>query len=89
MLRSIRYTFVVASNCISQLAQEVSGDYMGRIHDDERWILTPKGCFSIALKNHLAIQDDLIDIIWEEFEEIMVSFGYVHEEEVNEAWQNE
>ena len=46
---------------------------------EEVWKLTPKGCFSAALKNHLAIGEDLVDFIWEDFEELMLRQGYVEE----------
>ena len=46
---------------------------------EEKWKLTPKGCFVAALKNHISIDEDLIDFIWEDFEELMLRQGYVEE----------
>ena len=46
---------------------------------EETWMLTPKGCLTVALQNHLMIGDDLIDFIWDDFSSIMERCGYVKE----------
>ena len=48
--------------------------------EEERWTLTPKGCFAAAIANHVCLSDDVIDLIWNDFAEIMSDFGYVKEE---------
>ena len=47
---------------------------------EERWTLTPKGCFAAAIANHVYLSEDVVDLIWDDFAEIMSDFGYVKEE---------
>lgn len=46
---------------------------------EEIWMLTPKECFVSALKNHIYLDDDIIDFIWHDFEILMRKLGYVKE----------
>ena len=48
--------------------------------EEERWTLTPRGCFIAALTNHTYLDEDIIDLIWHDFEELMTRLGYVEEE---------
>lgn len=49
--------------------------------ESERWMLTPKGCFVYALKEHIVLDEDIIDFIWHDFVTLMIERGYVQEEE--------
>lgn len=49
--------------------------------EDERWALAPNGCFSVALNNHIKLDEDIIDFIWKDFTELMQKFGYVENNE--------
>jgi hypothetical protein len=47
--------------------------------EEDRWVLTPKGCFTAALTNHIKLDEDIIDFIWKDFSELMKKHGYVEE----------
>ncbi len=47
--------------------------------EEERWMLTPKGCFVAALTNHIALDEDIVDFIWHDFSALMQKLGYVEE----------
>lgn len=49
--------------------------------EEERWVLTPKGCFIAALTDHISLDEDIIDFIWHDFVDAMTRFGYIQEEE--------
>ena len=49
--------------------------------EEERYVLTPKGCFAAALiVNGIHLSDDVIDAVWTEFEDAMKLNGYVKED---------
>ena len=48
--------------------------------DEKVWMLSPKGCFRVALTNHITLNEDIIDFIWHDFEKLMSRMGYVGEE---------
>ena len=49
---------------------------------EERYVLSPKGCFIAALNDyHFYLDDNDYDNIWESFRELMIKFGYVEESE--------
>ena len=45
--------------------------------EEAAYVLTPKGCFVAALKDHIYLDDDVIDFIWKDFSDLMIKFGYV------------
>lgn len=46
--------------------------------EEERYVLSPKGCFIATLNDyHVYLDDDDYDNIWESFSELMTKFGYV------------
>lgn len=47
--------------------------------EEERYVLTPKGCFVSALLNHISLDEDVIDFIWHDFTESMEAHGYIQE----------
>lgn len=47
-----------------------------RVEEDEAWVLTPEGCFAAVLHDHLTVSDDIIDVMWREFSDLMCQFGY-------------
>ena len=47
---------------------------------EERWILSPKGCFIAALTDHISLDEDIIDFIWHDFVDAMTRFGYIQED---------
>lgn len=48
---------------------------------EERYVLTPKGCFLAALLNNdIYLSDDVVDAIWDDFVESMTKFGYIEED---------
>lgn len=47
--------------------------------EEERYVLTPKGCFVSALLNHINLDEDVIDFIWRDFTESMEAHGYIQE----------
>ena len=50
--------------------------------DEEKFVLTPKSCFMVALSDsQVILNQDLIDEIWENFCRYMKRMGYVKEEE--------
>ena len=50
--------------------------------EEERYVLSPKGCFIAVLNDyHLYLDNDDYDNIWESFSELMTKFGYVEEGE--------
>ena len=50
--------------------------------EEERYVLSPKGCFITALNDYnLYLDDNDYDNIWESFRELMIKFGYVEEGE--------
>ena len=49
--------------------------------EDERWVLTPKGCFIAALNSHIKVDEAIIDSVWKDFTELMLKFGYVENNE--------
>lgn len=45
---------------------------------EERYVLTPKGCFITALNDcHVYLSDNNYDNIWDIFNKLMIKFGYV------------
>ena len=48
--------------------------------EEERYVLTPKGCFVSALLNHISLDEDVIDFIWRDFTESMEAHGYIQED---------
>ena len=48
--------------------------------EEERWELTPKGCFVSALRYHINLDEDIIDFIWHDFVALMESHGFIQEE---------
>lgn len=49
--------------------------------EDERYVLTPKGCLLLALlDNGICLNGDILDNIWDVFSETMESQGYIKEE---------
>lgn len=49
--------------------------------EEERYILAPKGCFSVALlDNNVHLSDDVLDAVWDDFVESMTKFGYIEED---------
>ena len=48
--------------------------------EDERYVLTPRGCLFVALTdNNIKISADDLDAVWSSFEELMRQHGYVEE----------
>ena len=47
--------------------------------EEERYVLTPKGCFVSALLKHISLDEDIIDFIWRDFTESMEAHGYIQE----------
>ena len=48
---------------------------------EERWTLTPKGCFIAALdSNDVHIEDGYLDAVWKDFVALMSRCGYLKEE---------
>ena len=48
--------------------------------EDERYVLTPRGCLCTALTdNNIKIGADDLDAVWSSFEELMRQHGYVEE----------
>ena len=45
--------------------------------EEERFVLTPKGCFIAALSNHIQLDEDIVDFIWKDFTDLMKTFDYV------------
>jgi hypothetical protein len=55
--------------------------YEVREEEDERYVLTPKGCLLVALlDNNIHFPDETFENIWSAFSENMVAQGYVKEE---------
>lgn len=55
---------------------------------EEVYKLTPKGCAVAALTTAGLIKsssDSAIDAFWEDFEQLMERFGYIHHEEEEDA----
>ena len=49
--------------------------------NEEKFVLTPKGCFMVALSDSKVIlSQDLVDEIWDNFCRYMKRMGYVEEE---------
>lgn len=49
--------------------------------EEVRYILAPKGCFSVALlDNNVHLSDDVLDAVWDDFVESMTKFGYIEED---------
>lgn len=49
--------------------------------EEEIWKLSPIGCFKVALSGYINLDEDIIDLIWKDFEDLMQKNGYVEEEE--------
>ena len=50
--------------------------------EEERYVLSPKGCFIAALNDyHLYLDNNDYDNIWESFRELMIKFGYAEDGE--------
>ena len=50
--------------------------------DEERYVLSSKGCFIAAPNDyHIYLDDNDYDNIWDSFSERMIKFGYVEESE--------
>ena len=48
--------------------------------EEERWVLTPKGCLAAALNsNDIYIADDFFNAVWKDFTNLMSKFGYMEE----------
>jgi hypothetical protein len=48
--------------------------------EDEKWALTPKGCFTVALRsNGVHLDDNTINAVWDDFEAGMTRCGWVVE----------
>ena len=45
--------------------------------EDEPWVLTPKGCFVVAVENYIQVDKDTLELIWHDFEHLMREFNYV------------
>lgn len=48
---------------------------------EEEYTLTPKGCLTAALLNHINLDEDIIDFIWHDFVSLMTELGYIQEED--------
>lgn len=49
--------------------------------EEEIWKLSPQGCLTAALLEHIQLDEDIIDLIWHDFVDLMQRNGYVEEEE--------
>ena len=66
---------------------EVEIDLEEDFDEDERWCLTPKGLFVIALEDAGLIEDindKRVDAAWTIFDLLMEKHGYIHDDENNE-----
>ena len=43
------------------------------------YTLAPKGCLAAAILDHTSLNEDVIDLIWNDFYELMLKFGYIQE----------
>ena len=49
--------------------------------EEVKYELTPKGCLRAALLNNgIRLDDEMIELVWADFEEAMKRHGYVKEE---------
>ena len=61
---------------------DINGVCQYEDREEERYVLTPKGCFITALNDcHVYLSDNNYDNIWDSFSERMIKFGYAEEGE--------
>ena len=61
---------------------DVNGVCQYEDREEEKYVLSPKGCFITALNDcHVYLSDNNYDNIWDVFNKLMIKFGYVEEEE--------
>ena len=61
---------------------DVNGVCQYEDREEEKYVLSPKGCFITALNDcHVYLSDNNYDNIWDVFNKLMIKFGYAEEGE--------
>ena len=59
---------------------DIDGVCQHEDREEEKYVLTPKGCLMAALVDAgVNLDDETVDNVWDIFQELMIKFGYVEE----------